>query len=123
MFHFIPEISHFHTTKSMLKNLLGNRTVNVLFTNGGHFYGGVKIDYEIHTKFLAPDCLPTLHDMQLRPENWGTDNEDSVFWNEITANLETLEIIDSNGVCRLHRLDRIESCWDIGILGIRNNSG
>ena len=121
--HFIPENSHFHTTKLMLKNLLGERKVDVLFIDGDHSYGGVRIDYEMYKEFLAPDGLLTFHDIRLRPEHWGAGNEVGVFWDEIAVGHETVEIVDPNGICRPNRPNGVEPCWGIGILGKQITSG
>lgn len=116
---FIPKNSHFHTTKLMLKNILGDRKVDLLFIDGDHSYGGVRIDYEMYAEFMAPDGMLTFHDIRLRPEHWGAGNEAGIFWDEIAATHETMEIVDPNGICMPNRPDGVEPCWGIGILGKR----
>lgn len=120
--HFIPSNSHFHATKQMLKGILGHRKADLLFIDGDHSYGGVKIDYEMYAEVLAPDGLLTFHDIRLRPEHWGPGNEVGVFWDEIASGHEVTEIVDPEGVCRPNRPEGVDPCWGIGILGKRNTS-
>lgn len=116
---FIPANSHFHTTLMQLEKLLDNKKVDVLFIDGDHSYGGVKIDFEMYSPFAADDGLITFHDIRLIPKYWGSGNEVGVFWDEISKQYEVTEIVDPNGICKPIRPRGVEPCWGIGILGNR----
>lgn len=114
---FIPANSHFHTTLTKLEKLLDGKKVDVLFIDGDHSYGGVKIDFEMYAPFAANDGMITFHDIRLVPKYWGDGNEVGVFWDEISKLYEVTEIVDPNGICKPIRPQGIEPCWGIGILG------
>ena len=116
---FIPANSHFHATREALRELLRGRPADVLFIDGDHSYGGVKIDFDMYAGFTAADGLLTLHDICLRPEHWGAGNDVGLFWDEIRTGYEVREIIDPDGMCRPDRPDGIDACWGIGIVGAK----
>ena len=116
---FIPANSHFHATREALQTLLGGQQADVLFIDGDHSYGGVKIDFDMYAGFAAADGLLTLHDICLRPEHWGAGNDVGLFWDEIKPDYETQEIIDPNGLCRPDRPEGVDACWGIGIIGAK----
>jgi cephalosporin hydroxylase len=114
---FIPANSHFHATREALRQLLNGRRADVLFIDGDHSYGGVKIDFDMYAGFAAPGGLLTLHDICLRPEHWGAGNDVGLFWDEIKQDYEVQEIIDPGGMCRPDRPDGVAACWGIGVIG------
>jgi len=117
---FIPANSHFHSTREALRNVLNGKKADVLFIDGDHSYGGVKIDMDMYAEFSAQGGLLTLHDICLLPQHWGAGNDVGLFWREIKGCYETREIIDPKGVCRPDRPDGVPTCWGIGIIGDRN---
>jgi len=114
---FIPSNSHYHDTCEALRRVLDGRQADVLFIDGDHSYGGVKIDFDMYAGFSAEDGLLTLHDICLRPEHWGAGNDVGLFWDEVRVQYETREIIDPDGQCRPDRPDGVDACWGIGIIG------
>jgi hypothetical protein len=116
---FIPANSHFHATREALRQLLGGQQADVLFIDGDHSYGGVKIDFDMYAGFAAADGLLTLHDICLRPEHWGAGNDVGLFWDEIKPEYEIQEIIDPNGQCQPDRPEGVDACWGIGIIGAK----
>ncbi len=119
---FIPANSHNHSTREALRNLLNGRKADVLFIDGDHSYGGVKVDFEMYAEFAAPDGLLTLHDICLLPENWGAGNDVGVFWKELVTDYEVTEIIDPRGLCKRERPPGVEACWGIGLIGPRRKN-
>lgn len=118
---FIPSNSHFHATLDALRSILDGRKVDLMFIDGDHSYGGVKIDFDMYADLAADDCLLTLHDICLRPEHWGAGNEVGLFWDEIKQHYETREIVDPEGQCRPDRPDGVIPCWGIGIIGSKRD--
>ena len=116
---FIPANSHFHTTMKKLEGILDGKKVDVLFIDGDHSYGGVKIDFEMYAPFAANDGIITFHDIRLMPKYWGDGNEVGIFWDEVSKLYEVTEIVDPNGICKPIRAQGVEPCWGIGILGNR----
>jgi hypothetical protein len=116
---FIPANSHFHATREALRELLRGRQADVLFIDGDHSYGGVKIDFDMYAGFAAADGLLSLHDICLRPEHWGAGNDVGLFWDEIRPAYEVREIIDPDGMCRPDRPEGVAACWGIGIVGAK----
>lgn len=114
---FIPANSHNHSTREALRDVLNGRKADVLFIDGDHSYGGVKIDMDMYAEFAAPGGLLTLHDICLRPEHWGAGNDVGLFWDEIKSHYETQEIVDPGGMCRPDRPDGVPACWGIGLIG------
>lgn len=114
---FIPANSHFHATREMLRRLLAGRKADILFIDGDHSYGGVKVDFDMYAEFASPDGLLTLHDICLLPQNWGPGNDVGLFWQEISSLYEVQEIIDPHGLCQPNRPEGIDACWGIGIIG------
>ncbi|VAW52054.1 hypothetical protein MNBD_GAMMA05-602 [hydrothermal vent metagenome] len=114
---FIPADSHLSDTKELLKNILQDKKVDVLFIDGDHSYEGVKKDYQMYKEFAAEDCLITFHDIKMYPKNWGAGNEVGLYWDEIAATQTVTEIVDADGMCKPNRPDGVEPCWGIGILG------
>jgi len=51
---FIPANSHNHSTREALRDALTGRKADVLFIDGDHSYGGVKIDLDMYAEFAAP---------------------------------------------------------------------
>jgi len=116
---FIPANSHFHSTREALRNALNGCKADVLFIDGDHSYGGVKIDMDMYAEFSAPGGLLTLHDICLLPQHWGPGNDVGLFWNELKPRCMTQEIIDPRGMCRPDRKEGVPASWGIGIIGDR----
>jgi hypothetical protein len=113
---FIPSNSHFHATREALRRLLGGRKADVIFIDGDHSYGGVKIDFDMYAEFIDPRGLLTLHDICLRPEHWGAGNDVGLVWDEIRRTHEVQEIVDPTGMCQPDRPEGVEASWGIGIV-------
>ncbi|MFC1772579.1 class I SAM-dependent methyltransferase [Pseudomonadota bacterium] len=114
---FIPADSHLAATKELLKSILQDRKVDVLFIDGDHSRDGVKQDYEMYKEFAADDGLITFHDIKMYPKYWGIGNEVGLFWDEIASTNTVTEIVDPDGMCKPNRPDGVVPCWGIGILG------
>jgi len=74
----VPEImgdTHDPKTFERLKDLLGGKSINLLFIDAGHTYQDVKRDYEIYAP-LTKNII-AIHDIMLHRE------EVRLFWNEI----------------------------------------
>jgi cephalosporin hydroxylase len=113
---FIPANSRFATTREMLRSILGERKVDILFIDGDHSYGGVLSDYEMYRGFVTPGGMITFHDIRLKPEHWGPGNEVGVFWDRFAEEHDVVEIVDPDGICRRDRPEGVQPCWGIGIL-------
>lgn len=116
---FIPDNSHNHTTRELLRNILDGRQVDLMFVDGDHSYGGVKIDHEMYAEFVAPGGLLAFHDICLLPEHWGGGSEVGVYWQEIAPKYPVREIIDPNGVCRPDAAPGVAQAWGIGIIEVQ----
>jgi len=114
--HFIPANSLFSTTRETLRSILGECKADILFIDGDHSYGGVRSDFEMYREFVAPGGLITFHDICLKPEQWGPGNEVGVFWDEIAAKHDVIEIVDPAGSSDPNPSDGINPRYGIGIL-------
>ena len=86
--------SHSAATVEQISSLLGDRPIDLLFIDGDHTYNGVKQDYELYSRFVAPNGLIAIHDILQR----STDSRIEVwrFWDEIKRrNDKVQEIIDN----------------------------
>jgi len=83
--------SHLEQTHLRARKILLNRTIEFLFIDGDHTYKGVKADFEVYSKLVAPGGIVALHDIVEHPAETGC--EVSRFWNEIKSCYTHAEII------------------------------
>ncbi|MEO8664090.1 MAG: class I SAM-dependent methyltransferase, partial [Ignavibacteria bacterium] len=87
--HFIRGDSKSEDTVSKLKKILGNDRIDFLYIDGDHSYEGIKKDFEIYSKFMAPDGLVGFHDINTFKEGYGVNR----YWNEIKSKYKFEEFI------------------------------
>ena len=114
--HFIPQNSHWHTTREALDGVLDGKKVDLLFIDGDHSYGGVACDFWMYKNFLAKDGLLVFHDTRLVPDVWGPGNEVGLFWKEIEKKYKTREILDPKGISTRERPRGVKWAWGIGVV-------
>jgi cephalosporin hydroxylase len=98
-FEFIRQSSLFHSTLTILKEKLGGREIDLLYLDGDHTYAGVKWDYDRYRPLVANDGLIGIHDICEMPDDmpyWKISQEAPVYWQELSARVKSLEIIDSS---------------------------
>lgn len=60
--------SHSPETARHVTGLLRGKQIDFLFIDGDHTYAGVKQDYELYSRMMAPGGFIALHDVAPRPE-------------------------------------------------------
>lgn len=113
---FLPRDSHAPATLRDLRRLLGSRAIDLLFLDGDHSYAGVRRDFEMYADLVAPDGLVALHDILLRPEDWGPDVGVSTYWRELASAHEVVELVDPTGVTIPKRERGEHHAWGIGVV-------
>jgi predicted O-methyltransferase YrrM len=96
-FEFIRQSSAFHSTLTMLKEILGGQEIDLLYLDGDHSYAGIKADYERFEPLVAKDGIIAFHDMLEIPKEvpeWQRGNDISVFWQELKPTVDSREIVD-----------------------------
>jgi predicted O-methyltransferase YrrM len=96
--------SHLEETRFRAKKILLNKTIEFLFIDGDHTYDGVKADFDVYSKLVAPGGFVAFHDIVEHPAETGC--EVSRFWNEIKSCYRHAEIIN----------DRKQGWAGIGVL-------
>ena len=96
--------SHDPKTLEKIKEILGERSLDFLFIDGDHTYGGVKRDFEMYSPLVRKGGIIAFHDIMEHPPETGC--EVSKFWNEIKHSYKHLEIFE----------DRNQGWAGIGVL-------
>jgi predicted O-methyltransferase YrrM len=89
--HLLRVNSHAPTTLQRVREILGDRLLDVLFIDGDHTYGGVKADWEMYGPVVARDGLIGFHDIVQHPPETGCEVQ--VFWEELKARHAHVEIV------------------------------
>lgn len=97
--HFISGDSKKLATREQLRTLLNSRPIDLLVIDGDHSYDGVRLDYLNYKMFMAPQGIIAFHDIEMYPEEWGTENAVGSFWKTVASNHHTIEIVDPSGIC------------------------
>jgi predicted O-methyltransferase YrrM len=115
-FHFISGDSHDAGTLQEVERILSGRGLDLLFIDGDHSYEGVKADFELYSGLMSETGIVALHDICMRPEEWGTGAEVGVYWDELSASRATREIVDPEGTT--HRVSEglRRPAWGIGMV-------
>ena len=85
--------SHLEETERKAKKILMDRKVEFMFIDGDHTYEGVKADFQMYSKLVAPGGVVAFHDIAEHPAETGCDV--SRFWNEIKGCYRHTEIIEN----------------------------
>jgi len=83
--------SHDPDTIERVKEILDGKPIDFIFIDGDHSYSGVKLDFQVYSKFVN-DGLIALHDIVPRPPETGC--EVNKFWIEIRSKYRHLEIVN-----------------------------
>jgi predicted O-methyltransferase YrrM len=96
IFHAIDGNSNSAVVSTALFRALLNRKIDFLFIDADHSYGGVKYDYLRYKKDVRKGGVIALHDIidSAWQNSIGADGPHKL-WQEIKAERETLEFIDS----------------------------
>jgi predicted O-methyltransferase YrrM len=98
----INDRSQHASTYLDLQRILGGRTIDLLFIDGDHSYGGVRSDHEMYAPQCTRGALIAFHDILVTPANSGRGFDVAVYWNDLRRRGGTRELVDSNGVAGLH---------------------
>ena len=83
--------SHDPASFAAVETLLAGRKLDFIMIDGDHSYEGVRQDFEMYSRLLAPGGMIALHDVV---ENRGDPSIDvSRFWAEIAARYDSEEIV------------------------------
>ncbi len=99
--YLIKGDSHDLNTFRIVKKILNDKKIDLLFIDGDHTYYGVKKDFEIYSPSVRKNEIIALHDIVThQSENW---SEVDKFWNEIKEDFKYMEIVRgkhqvSNGI-------------------------
>lgn len=82
--------SHSPATFRLVKERLGEMSLDFLFIDGDHSYQGVKMDFEMYSPLVREGGMIALHDIAPHQDkDVGVPN----FWNELRNEYDTVEII------------------------------
>ena len=84
--------SHSEATLAELEEVLGKRKVDFLFIDGDHTYEGVKTDFEMYSRLVAPKGIVALHDILPHPGDAACEVER--YWIELRATRRHRELVD-----------------------------
>jgi hypothetical protein len=95
-FNYIGGNSHSNETFNNVKNLLGDKSLDLLFIDGDHTYEGVKKDFNEYSKLVKKGGLIALHDTHrsIFHEQHGCFVHN--FWDEIKVGYEHFEFYDDS---------------------------
>lgn len=91
--HFLREDSHRPETLEMVKRILGESQLDVLFIDGDHSYEGVKKDYEMYAPLVRSGGLVGFHDISVKEPQYGV----AQYWGELRAHHRHEELIGGSG--------------------------
>jgi len=83
--------SHSDSTIGKVKELLGGKTVDILYIDGDHTYEGVKKDFDAYAPLVKKGGLIVFHDIAKHPPATGCDVYS--FWQEIKVRYRHAEFI------------------------------
>lgn len=89
--------SHHQTTLAVVREILQNKKIDLLFIDGDHSYEGVRRDFEMFVPLVRPAGLIALHDVSVHRHD--PSCRVSEFWNEIKGRYKFVEIIDKSDQC------------------------
>jgi predicted O-methyltransferase YrrM len=118
--HFIPQSSQLHDTRERLERILDGRTLDVIFIDGDHSFGGVLADFEIYRRYLSPGGILALHDICLDPREHGVGSDVGPFWELVCRSYRTEAIVDLAGSTRRRPPPGVASAWGIGIVHVES---
>ena len=96
--------SHTQDTYEEMKRVLGGHQIDFLLIDGDHSYSGVKCDFEMYSRLVAPDGLIAFHDVvpgPSIPDRFRDRHGDDIscvgdvprFWRELAAQFPTTELV------------------------------
>lgn len=85
------------TRDCLVKEYLGNRTIDLLFIDGSHTYEGVKRDFELYSGLVTKGGFIVFHDIKLKGPQWEGLVEVNKLWKELKPNYEHREFWDQAG--------------------------
>lgn len=104
--------SHRAETFRSLREIIGNRGLDVLFIDGDHTYEGVQKDFDMYGTLVNDRGWIALHD--ILPDPSDASNEVHRYWGEITKGLLYREIIaDCSGKYGIGVVRRVSSPGEI----------
>lgn len=87
--------SHNPETLEKVKEILGEKEVDLLFIDGDHTYEGVKQDWEMYSPLLSRNGIGVFHDIV--PHKEIPECQVDKFWKEVRREYTFSEIHDSVG--------------------------
>ena len=88
--HLLRGDSHSPESEQTVKDILKDNLLDYLFIDGDHSYEGVKLDFEIYSKYVRKGGVIVFHDVTVH-EN--SKCKVDVFWNEIKQQYKHEEFI------------------------------
>ena len=90
--HLVRGDSHSIQMETSVREIVGNRKLDLLFIDGDHTYDGVKRDFETYSTLVHPGGVIAFHDIA---ENKMETCHVSRFWHEIKLRYRHEEIVES----------------------------
>ena len=87
--------SHSEGTSNMIKEIIGDDSVDFLFIDGDHTYEGVKKDFDMYHPMVREGGIVAFHD--IRPGPLGLVGGVPDFWKEVSARYQSKVIVDPSG--------------------------
>jgi cephalosporin hydroxylase len=90
--HLVRGDSHSIQMETSVREIVGDRKLDLLFIDGDHTYDGVKRDFETYSTLVRPGGVIAFHDIA---ENKMETCQVSRFWHEIKLRYRHEEIVES----------------------------
>jgi len=90
--HLIRVDSHKIKTLEKVKNILGDRKIDLLFIDGDHTYRGVKKDFQFYNPLVRKGGIIAFHDIVQHP--LGSKCQMVRFWSEIKKRYDYKEFVE-----------------------------
>jgi len=87
---FLRADSHAAPTLTLLKQVLGDKTIDFLFLDGDHTYDGVKKDFEMYSPLVRRSGVIAFHDIVTVDRG----HEVFRFWNDIKSRYRYEEFVE-----------------------------
>lgn len=91
--HLLRLNSHDQSTLENVKNIIGDRKIDLLFIDGDHSYDGVKSDFDMYKSLMRNNGIIAFHDIVDHGNN--SDRKVNIFWEELKLKYKHLEIVEN----------------------------
>lgn len=81
--HYVEGNSHNAVSLNKVKQILGDRSLDLLFIDGDHSYEGCRFDFEMYKSLVRPGKWIAIHDLTMTEEGEKIGYGCHIFFNEL----------------------------------------